>query len=188
MHPSFASQSWQSPGATSLRLLDFLSILIDPARLPSVANSWRSLQQAREIGYERPLTQAVLRALETDAYRLRPTARTISILTGLPDAEVEASPRLLRDSGQVIPRGERDVPSEVQVVDFRRDPDAAQRLKAFWAALAAQRATPPRAGLFAYNVFSVSRADLVKLQTLQRAYLNEMRTVIAQSQPSEVPA
>jgi hypothetical protein len=48
----------------------------------------------------------------------------------------------------------------VQAVDFRRDPEAAQRLKAFWAALAAERSKAQRPGLFAYNVFAVSRADL----------------------------
>ena len=76
----------------------------------------------------------------------------------------------------------------VEVVDFRRDPSAAQGLKAFWAKLAAERTEARRPGLFAYNVFAVSRADLERLQALQRAYLNEMRTIIARSQPSELVA
>jgi hypothetical protein len=37
-------------------------------------------------------------------------------------------------------------------------------------------------------VFAVSRADLAALERLQRAYLAEMRTIIARSEPSEVVA
>lgn len=73
----------------------------------------------------------------------------------------------------------------MQVVDFRRDAQAAQRLKAFWAQLAAARSERERPGLFAYNVFAISREDLARLQALQRAYLREMRRVIVESEPSE---
>jgi transcriptional regulator with XRE-family HTH domain len=172
----------------SLRLLDFLSIVIDPGLLPSRSEAWRALQQARRMGYERPLTQAVLRALETEAYAARPTTKTVTALTGIKPSEVQASLRLLAASGQIRLRAGRYEPSKVQAVDFRRDPEAAQRLKAFWAALAAERSQAQRPGLFAYNVFAVSRADLERLQSLQRAYLNEMRTIIARSEPSEVVA
>ena len=172
----------------SLRLLDFLSIAVDPAKLPAVADAWARLQQARRIGYDRPLTQAVLRALETEAYRRRPSARTIAALTGIARAEVDATLTLLLQSAQVTRKGGSYAPASVQVVDFRRDPQAAQSLKAFWAEFAAERSKQPRAGLFAYNVFSVSRADLVRLQELQRAYLREMRRVIAESEPSEAVA
>lgn len=158
------------------------------ADLPSVAERWRVLQRARELGYERPLTQAVLRALETERYRAQPSRATIAALTGLSTSEVQSCLRLLLDSGQAVARKGRYTPSEVQVVDFRRDPESAQRLKAFWAQLAADLTRAARPGLSAYNVFAVSRADLEHLQTLQRAYLNEMRTVIARSEPSEVVA
>lgn len=74
------------------------------------------------------------------------------------------------------------------MVDFRRDPEAAQGLKAFWAQQAAERVRQGPQGLSAYNVFAVSRRDLSRLQDLQRAYLNEMRSIIAASEPSEVVA
>jgi transcriptional regulator with XRE-family HTH domain len=172
----------------SLRLLDFLSILIDPGRLDSVAEAWRRLQRARAMGYEEPLTQAVLRALETERYRRSPSVATLARLTGLTPRQVEAYLALLTDSGQVTVRGARHVASEVQVVDFRRDTAAAQRLKAFWAQLAADRVRDGAPGLSAYNVFAVSRADLAALERLQRAYLAEMRSLIARSEPSEVVA
>jgi hypothetical protein len=37
-------------------------------------------------------------------------------------------------------------------------------------------------------VFAVSREDLGRLQALQRAYLREMRRVIAESEPNETVA
>jgi len=54
--------------------------------------------------------------------------------------------------------------------------------------VAAERTRTSRPGLFAFNVFAVSRADLERLTKLQRAYLREMRTIIAQSESSEVVA
>ena len=47
----------------SLRLLDFLDMMVDPALLPSVSAEWNQLQAARSVGYEHPFTHAVLRAI-----------------------------------------------------------------------------------------------------------------------------
>lgn len=79
-------------------------------------------------------------------------------------------------------------PCGVETVDFRRDPVAAQKLKTFWARFAAERTRRIRPGLFVYNVFAVSRSDLQRLEALLRDTLQEMRSIIAQSQPSEVVA
>jgi hypothetical protein len=92
------------------------------------------------------------------------------------------------ESGQLERQPQGYAPRAVQAIDFRRDPASAQRVKAYWAQLAAGRTEQARPGLFAYNVFAVSRADLARLTELQRAYLREMRTIIAQSKPSEVVA
>jgi hypothetical protein len=37
----------------------------------------------------------------------------------------------------------------------------------------------------AYNLFGVSRADLLRLRQLQHAHFREMRAIIAQSEPVE---
>jgi transcriptional regulator with XRE-family HTH domain len=172
----------------SLRLLDFLAVLIDPAELPAVRQAWLELQAARELGYQRPSTQAVLHALETEAYRAAPSTATLATLTGCSAAETEQDLAHLLESGQLERQPQGYAPRAVQAIDFRRDPASAQRVKAYWAQLAAGRTEQARPGLFAYNVFAVSRADLARLTELQRAYLREMRTIIAQSKPSEVVA
>ena len=40
-------------------------------------------------------------------------------------------------------------------------------------------------GVFSYNLFSVSNADLERLEALQRRYFRELRTIVAQSEPVE---
>jgi hypothetical protein len=86
--------------------------------------------------------------------------------------------------------GERQLPFEQD--DFGQGtataPEAAQRLKAFWAGFAAQHSAQRRPGLFAYNLFAVSRTDLARIQELQRELLRQMRTTIAQSEPTDVVA
>lgn len=172
----------------SLRLLDFLAVLVDPARLPAVADAWRKQEDARALGYDRPATRAVLHALETSVYRDAPSTATLAQLTGLPADEVELDLVRLVASGQLARSANGYRVQAIQAVDFRRDPQSAQQLKAFWAQLAADRTRQARPGLFAYTVFAVSRADLARLIDLQRAYLREMRTIVAQSEPSEVVA
>jgi len=40
-------------------------------------------------------------------------------------------------------------------------------------------------GVFSYNLFGVSNADLERIEALQRAYFRELRNIVAQSQPVE---
>ena len=54
--------------ATSLKLLDFLSLFVDPARLDAVASRWKRLRVARATAHEAPWSHAVLRVLELADY------------------------------------------------------------------------------------------------------------------------
>jgi hypothetical protein len=40
-------------------------------------------------------------------------------------------------------------------------------------------------GVFSYNLFAVSNADLERIEALQRAYFRELRSIVAQSAPVE---
>jgi transcriptional regulator with XRE-family HTH domain len=59
--------------ATSLRMLDFVACLVDPAALPSVAEAYRNLEATRRAAYDAPWSQAFLRGLELSDYRSLPT-------------------------------------------------------------------------------------------------------------------
>jgi transcriptional regulator with XRE-family HTH domain len=177
--------------ATSLRLLDFLACLADPALLPSVAGAWRDLEATRRAAYDAPWSQVVLRALELDDYRALPAHEPgwLARRLGLPLEEEQRSLELLVHSGQVVrDAAGRHRPARVTTVDTRRDPEAAHRLRVFYSRVGTERLARDPAAASAYNLFGVSRADLARLRELQRAYFREMRAIIARSEPVEAIA
>jgi transcriptional regulator with XRE-family HTH domain len=176
--------------ATSLRLLDFIACLVDPAGLPSIAEPWRDLEATRRAAYDVPWSQAFLRALELEDYRALPAhvPGWLAGQLGLSIDEETQSLALLEHSGQIRMQRGRYRPARVTTVDTRADADAARRLRVFYSRVASDRIEHDTRASSAYNLFGVSHADLTRLRELQRAYFREMRTIIAQSQPVEVIA
>jgi DNA-binding transcriptional ArsR family regulator len=174
----------------SLRLLYFLSGLVDPAQLPSAAAGWRRLEAARRTAYDSPWSHAVLRALELDAYRRLPRHEPgwLARRVGLTPAQEEQSLKLLRDAGQIRRRHGRFEVVEAGLVDTRLNPEAAQRLREFWAREAVERVKAQPTAAFAYNLFTVSLADLERIRALHRSYFRELRAIVAQSEPAEAVA
>jgi len=68
---------------------------------------------------------------------------------------------------------------------MRGEPARAASLRAFWIETALDRLRRGAPGTYAYNVFSVSGADLQRLQELYRDYHEQMRAIIAKSAPEE---
>ncbi len=172
---------------TSLRLLDLIASLVDPATLPSLARAWAELEAGRRAAYDLPWTQAVLRVLELTDYRRLKKHRHgwIASRIGISsDAERECL-ALLASTGQIFFARGRWQLREVLAVDTRRDAAAEQRTKRWWTEVALERLKDPASGMFSYNVFAVSDADLQRIQELQLAYFRQMRGIIAQSGPSE---
>jgi hypothetical protein len=67
-----------------------------------------------------------------------------------------------------------------------RDPERATLLQRHWARASAERLAAPNADdLFAYNVFSASRADFDRIRELQKQYFRELRAIVAGSEPVE---
>ncbi|HMA94536.1 MAG TPA: DUF4423 domain-containing protein, partial [Polyangiaceae bacterium] len=82
----------------SLRLLDFLACFIDPGTLPSVAQKWQLLENARRLAYDMPWSQAVLRVIELESYRALPKHQPGFIANWLqvtPEEEERSVARLL---------------------------------------------------------------------------------------------
>jgi DNA-binding phage protein len=174
----------------SLRLLDFVSGICDPRELPSVAPAWRRLEAARRTAYDSPWSHAVLRALELEAYRKLPrhvpgwVARRI----GISRQQEEELLRLLSASGQIQKRRGRYRLAESSLVDTRPNPEAARQLREFWAEQAVQRLKAQPSAAFAYNLFSVSKADLERIRALHRSYFRELRAIVASSEPAQAVA
>ena len=174
--------------AASLRLLDLLGGLVDPLGLPSVRDTWRELELARAATYREPWSQAVLRVLELVAYRslARPEPGWIAARLGITPAQAERALELLVATGQVEKTRTGYAPlGEGRVIDTRRDPDAAHALRVFWSEVALQRLQARADGLYSHSVFAVSERDLSRIRELQKAYYQEVRAIVAQSEPVE---
>lgn len=172
----------------SRRLLDFLALWIDPNQLPTASAAWRRQQSSRRAAYERPWSHAVLRCLELDleqgSTELRELPGLIARRLGIDPEEVEQCLVLLEQSQQIRQEGQRWIVDATRAVELSADREAAQKLAAWWVAVAAERATQRR-GMFAYNLCSVSSADLQRIAELQRDTLRQIRNIVAQSKPAE---
>lgn len=173
--------------AGSLRVLDLCAALVDPAALPSVRAAWRRLEAQRALAYSTPYTQAVLRAVEIVDYGALPAHRVgwIAERLGIP-VEVEvACIDALDAAGEIRWDGTHWRPHGALAVDTRRDPESGRRLKAWWARVGLERIGADPDGLWSYNVFAVSEADLTRLRELHLAYFRALRAVVAESSPTE---
>jgi transcriptional regulator with XRE-family HTH domain len=172
--------------AASLRLLDFIEQLVDPRMLPSIRQQWEQLNVARRLAYDEPWSQAVLRALELSSYASlsKHTPGWIARRIGISEEEESQCLKRLNDSGQILWEDSRWKIKNVMALDTRRDPDAARRLRAWWLRRGAARIESGDRGLM-YNLLGVSSADLERLRELQKAYLTEVRAIVARSEPVE---
>ena len=172
---------------TSHRVLDFVSLLTDPAALPSVAGLWRKLEASRRAAYELPLSQVVLRSLELSDYRALPrhVPGWISQRLGIAREIEEQSLSLLEQGGHVRLHRGRYEPLVAEVIDLRHDPDRAWLSRGAWTDLARERLAARSPGSYAYNVFGVSARDLERIRELQARHYRELRDLIARSQPVE---
>ncbi|HYQ26254.1 MAG TPA: DUF4423 domain-containing protein [Polyangiaceae bacterium] len=172
--------------SSSLRLLDFIEAFVDPRSLPSAAEPWRKLQVARRLAYDEPWSQAVLRALELRTYAAQREHQPgwIAQQIGIEPSTEARCLKLLQDSGQISFDGSHYRQESITALDTRQDPDAARKLRVWWLRQAASRIDAGQRGMM-YNLFGVSNADLARLRDLQRAYLTELRSIVARSEPVE---
>lgn len=139
------------------------------------------------LAYANPLSHAVLRALELEEYRSA-GHRDAELLTrklGISRVELDQSLDILLASRQVrrSRRGYRL--DRVLSVDTGADPRRARALRLVWTRTAVRRLEQGVPATFGYSLFAVSAADLQRLREIQRAYIREMQSVIAQSTPAE---
>jgi hypothetical protein len=168
-------------------MLEFVAAFVSPLELPAAAEAWRSLQALKRAVYEAPWSAAVLRVIELADYRALPghepgwIARRLAIT---PEQEEEAIDLLLR-TGQLRRRKRRLTVDHARAVDARQDPEATRRMREFWSEVGLSRLKAGAEGIFSYNVFTVSAADYQRVRELHRSYFRELRSLIAQSEPSE---
>ena len=175
--------------ATSLRALDWIAAFVDPAQLPALRVQWKQLEAARNAGYDEPWTLGVIRALELEAYRTstRPAPGWVAKRLGIP-LEVEARCLALLEASGLIRFDDKRKRYRIvagAALDARRDPERAKSLRKWWGERALERFGEGDDRIFSYNVFGISERDYQRLRELHRAYFQELRTIVAASQPVE---
>lgn len=176
--------------ATSLRLLDFISIFVPPQSLPAAHEAWEMLDAQRRVAYSLPWSHAVLRVLELSEYRRLKRHRPgfIAARLGITEAEEETCLSALAGSRLIVRRKGRWAVARVLTVDTRNNPEAGRLLKGHWADVARARLPELEPGghdLFSYNLFTVSEKDWERLREMHIAYFLELRRVIETSEPAE---
>jgi DNA-binding transcriptional regulator YiaG len=174
---------------SSLRVVDFVSVFVDPSQVPEVAELWRRLEARRTGAALHPWTQAVVRVLELDAYLALPThddgfvARRI----GVDEEEVRRCLEFLVDTGQIDVVDGRYA-ARSMAVDTRAQPWVGRSLKAHWSRVAAERVEGDSPGQFSYNVFSVSHDDFERIRKLHLDYFRALRAIVGDSKAADVVA
>lgn len=173
----------------TLRLVDFLAAIVDPARLPQVAGAWRELEARRNVAFSHPWSQALLRLFETEAYRRRPHSdRWVADRLGIGVDEVVASARVLLDVGLVRFERGRYV-AEAAVLDTTvASPEQRRALKLHWMDASRRALEEGREGLFSWAVFTASERDFEELQQLHVAYMQRLYRIVESSTPPQVVA
>ncbi|MET0409814.1 MAG: hypothetical protein ABW217_00895, partial [Polyangiaceae bacterium] len=168
------------------RLVDFVAELVDPEQMPSLASEWRALRLAREGMFSRPGSHAVLRALDLAAPRGagRQVAQ-LSRKTGLPVEQVEQELEFLVSTSQVVKTRSGYRAHGHAVVDTGGQAERALELKLTWSEFAIARLRARAPGHIGYSLFSVSRANMVKIRHLQLEYVRALSAIIASPEPSE---
>ncbi|HEX2732073.1 MAG TPA: DUF4423 domain-containing protein [Polyangiaceae bacterium] len=174
--------------ASTGRVQDWVAELVEIEQVPALAMRYRAAHAAKQLAFDAPWTEAILRALETPSYAAlaQHEASWISQLLGLSEPEIRRCLDLLDQAGLVRWNGTRYAELKPLTVDTRGGKGALHALKAHWARVAAQRAAEPRKGdLFAYNVMSAATADLERIRALLGEVYREIRAIVAASEPPE---
>ena len=177
--------------AITHRLPEWVAGFVRVAEVPLLKARYDAAQAAKQLAFEVPWSEAVLRLLETSTYRAqrRQRQRYLALALGIDVTEVQACVERLLAAGVVENRRGRLVVREQGAVDTQGGKQALHRLKRHWSQVAAARLQAPReVDYFAYNVISVSAADLARIRERLRVTFREIRTLVAASEPEQVAA
>jgi len=175
--------------ASSLRVVDFVATLTDPRRLPSIAPQWSKMEARRQGANAHPWTQAILRAIELDAYRSLAVHDTEWLATrlGLDTSVAETCIDFLHDTRQVRWTGTHFRQHTV-LVDTRRHPLISRRLKHHWTEVAADRIASDGSGTYDNHVFACTRETFEQIRQLHLSFYREVRAIVAESRDLEAVA
>ncbi len=174
----------------TLRVVDLVAEMVPPGSVPVVAAAWRELETRREVAFAHPWSQAILRQIETVAYRRlrRHRAGWLAERLGLTPAEEAASLEALLGAGLVRWDGERYETAPVAVDTSLATEAQRRQLRLHWADVGRAHIAEGADGLYSWAVVAVSREDYEALRALHVRYMQSLRQLVEASSPSEVVA
>lgn len=173
------------------RVSDLVAQLVPIELVPSLEPQYIKRKLSRNLAYEEPWTEAILRVMETPAYRALSFHQPGWIGKQL-RIDLQTEQRCLEklEAAGVIEMQNgcyRDIGS--LTVETHIASEAIRRLKAHWTQTALQRIeNPTDSDLFSYNVFSVAEDDLEKIRELMRLTFREIRSIVANTHSTEAVA
>ncbi|MEY2931731.1 MAG: Family ership, partial [Pseudomonadota bacterium] len=173
------------------RLPHWVAAFVPMQQVPALGERYRQAEAARLLAFELPWTEAVLRLIETRAYRDLPAHSPgwLASILGITPEEEQRCLQALSDAGALALDAGRYRVRGTSTVDTQGGREALHRLKQHWCSVASARLLAPGGSeLFAYNVVSVSRADLERIGEKLRMTFRDIRSTVAASQPEEVAA
>lgn len=176
--------------ALTFRVIDLVTSLAPPSKLPEIAGAWQELRVRREIAFTHPWSQAILRHLEARAYAALPRHRAgwLAARLCISREEEEASLAALSAAGLVRWDGQRWRTEPVAVDTSMATEEERRRLKLHWADVGRRRLAAGSEGLYSWSVFAVSREDYERVRALHVRYMQALRQIVDASRPSEVVA
>lgn len=165
--------------ASGARLVDFVSIFVDPGLLPSMEAPWRRLRAARRLIAEHPWASPLLVALELDAVVAAPAHPPgfVGATVGI-DAETEQRClALLAEAGLATREGDRWVSPPHPHVALHA-PSARRAARAWAAREAASRIESDAPGSFGFLVAAISREDEARLLEARQRFVDEIKRSI----------
>ena len=200
-------QRWLT-GGTRPRLPDFLTIvnaitgrvaewvaeIVPIDAVPALAPSYHRLSASRELAFEEPWSELILRIIETvpqgRSFHPQSFSDWLAERIGVEVAEADRCLNRMKRAGVIRWDGAaRAFRAAAPLTVDTRSPERARRLKRHWIECARQRLdTEGHNDLFGYNVMSLARGDLDRVRQLLLATYREIRTIVAASQPEETVA
>jgi transcriptional regulator with XRE-family HTH domain len=173
------------------RASDLADALVGIEKLPALLPQHQRRSAAKNLAFEYPDSEAILRVMETEPYQALATHRAgvLSEALGIPSELEQRILLALERAGILEASGGRYRPLQPLSVDTGAEPAALNRLKAHWAKVALDRLAAPREqDWLGYNLMSLSAADLERVREILRNAYREIRALAAASEPVEAAA
>jgi len=167
------------------RVSDLVGALVDVELVPAVASEAAARKALSRLAFAHPWSPAARAWLgASGGVNVEAAEPTMAASLGMSEPEAGVLIQALISAGAARTEGGRLLAAEPATVEVRATPRDMERLRAHWARVSSERvAAQPQAGLFSFNVFAVSRADLARIKEAQRAFYREVRAIVSASEP-----